>query len=219
MAAAAVLTSAGDGETASGDTTAHDAATIYAQAVTLTSDLTVTGFGIQVDNLATSGSDVTMGLYDDASGAPGSLLVETDQETLSSGTNTLDSNAWVDVSAGDYWIVVNYDAADDTTVVSDATNTASTDTEADGGAPHTRDLDRYDSHHRGPQRLVGHRVLMAAPSPPHRRGVSSRRPSLASTESSRARVPMVTLALGNPSGRAVGIPGRHRTRPLERHRV
>ena len=57
----------------------------------------MTGFGIQVDTLATSGSDVTMGLYDDASGAP-ARLVETDQETLSSGTNTLDSNAWIDVS-------------------------------------------------------------------------------------------------------------------------
>ena len=74
-----------------------------------------------------------MGLYDDASGAPGSLLVETDQETLSSGTNILDSNAWVDVSAGDYWIVVNYDASDVTVTTVDSASTVTEYTEADGG--------------------------------------------------------------------------------------
>ena len=134
MAAAATLMTVGDGETASGATATQAAATIYAQAVTVTGDLTVTGFGIHISALASSGTDVTMGLYDDASGAPGSLLVETDQETLSTGSNTLDSTTWVDVAAGDYWIVVNYDASDDTTVVSDATNTVEADTEADGGA-------------------------------------------------------------------------------------
>jgi hypothetical protein len=133
LAAAAELQSAGDGETASGSTATHDAYTLYAQQITLASDLTVTGFGVQIDALASSGTDITMGLYDDASGVPGSLLVETDQETLSTGSNLLDSTTWVDVSAGDYWLVVNYDAADVTTVVADGTSTATSDSEADGG--------------------------------------------------------------------------------------
>lgn len=133
MAAAASLFTAGAGGSASGSTATQDASTVYAQAITLSTDITVTGFGIAIDTLATSGTDVTMGLYSDASGVPDALLVETDLETLSTGANELESTEWVDVVAGDYWLVVNYDATDDTFVTADSASTVSTDTEADGG--------------------------------------------------------------------------------------
>lgn len=132
-AVAATLLTVGDGATATGSTATHDATLVHAQAITLTDDLTVTGFGIAVDTLATSGTDVAMGLYDDSAGMPGSLLVETDLETLSTGTNELDSSTWVDVAAGDYWLVVTYDATDDTTVTADSSTTATVYTESDGG--------------------------------------------------------------------------------------
>jgi hypothetical protein len=131
-AVAAELMDYGDGVSVSGSATSHDASTNYAQAITLASDLTVTGFGVLVDTLASSGTSARMGLYDDSSGMPGSLLVETDLEALSTGENDLDSTDWVAVTAGDYWIVVNYDASDATLTTADDTTTATEFTESDG---------------------------------------------------------------------------------------
>jgi len=134
MAAAATLTDEGDGASASGSTASHDSATIYAQSITVSADLTVTGFGILIDSLASGGTDARIGLYDDSTGMPGTLLVESDLETLAAGDNELDSTDWVDVAAGDYWIVVNYDASDDTVTTVDSSSTVTQYTEADGGA-------------------------------------------------------------------------------------
>jgi hypothetical protein len=133
-AIAAVLADYGDGVDATGSTVAHDSSTVYAQEITLAADITVTGFGIGVDTLASSGTDATIGLYSDSGAGPGSLLVSSDLETLSSGDNDLDSTTWTAVTAGTYWIVVNYDASDDTTITADSTNTATVYTESDGGS-------------------------------------------------------------------------------------
>ena len=132
-AVVAILAEYGDGASASGASASHDGATNYAQSLTLSTDMTVTGFGVLIDTLATSGTDARMALYDDSSGMPGSLLVETDVETLAAGDNALDSTDWVDVVAGDYWIVVNYDAAEATLTTVDSSTTVTEYTEADGG--------------------------------------------------------------------------------------
>jgi len=133
-AIAAVLVDYGDGADASGSTEAHDAATIYAQEVTLADDITVTGFGIEIDSLASGGTDGIIGLYSDTGSGPGSLLVSSDLETLAAGDNELDSTSWTAVTAGTYWIVVNYDATDDTSVVADSSSTATIYTESDAGS-------------------------------------------------------------------------------------
>jgi hypothetical protein len=133
-AIAAVLADYGDGVDATGSTVAHDSSTVFAQEITLAADITVTGFGIGVDTLASSGTDATIGLYSDSGAGPGSLLVSSDLETLSSGDNDLDSTTWTAVTAGTYWIVVNYDASDDTTITADSTITATVYTESDGGS-------------------------------------------------------------------------------------
>jgi len=130
----AIIADFGDGVSASGATEAHDAATIYAQEVTLAADITVTGFGIAVDTLASGGTNGIIGLYSDSGSGPGSLLVSSDLEALSTGDNDLDSTSWTAVTAGTYWIVVNYDASDDTTVTADSATTATIYTEADGGS-------------------------------------------------------------------------------------
>ena len=132
-AIAAILADYGDGVDATGSTVSHDAGTVYAQEITLASDITVTGFGIGVDALASGGTDAVIGLYSDSGSGPGSVLVSSDLESLSSGDNELDSTTWTDVPAGTYWIVVNYDASDDTSITADSTNTATVYTESDGG--------------------------------------------------------------------------------------
>jgi hypothetical protein len=131
VAASAPLSS---GSAVSGSTGTHSASFYLAQSITLSSAATITDFGIGISSPSSGGTQVIMGLYSDSSGAPGTQLGETALTSVSAGDNTLPATAPFAVSAGTYWIVTNYVASGNTTVVESPSTPATTFYASDGGS-------------------------------------------------------------------------------------
>lgn len=80
---------------------------LLGQKITVGSDATLTGFGIIAKN--DNGASVTVALYEDSSGSPGSLIAQSSSTALVTGDNQISLGLDVSITAGDYWFMAVYD--------------------------------------------------------------------------------------------------------------
>ena len=117
------------GETASGSNKVLADGYYWAQPVSLGADATVSAFGLNM----VAGTKVIMGLYTDAGGSPGTKIIETSFVSVVAGVNTLAVTNPSLVTAGNYFIVANFENGLSPNVVSSAANSETTHGWTDGG--------------------------------------------------------------------------------------
>jgi hypothetical protein len=89
------------------DSTSFNVGFMVGETVVLVKPATLVKFGVIC---LTSGAHVTMALYSDAGGAPGTLLAYSGSTPTTGGDEELSPNANVALGAGVYWIMGTYDA-------------------------------------------------------------------------------------------------------------